>query len=423
MGRPFRVCIDARLGPPGSLGGVQQVVVGLATGLATVARDDEEYLFLADPEAETWLAPLLVGRCRLLRTSDPRTPSSAPWRRAVKAVVPRPWIEAPYRMAAGLRERMPPRIPHSDGTVERAGVDVLHQTLQFGFTSGVPTIYMPYDLQHLHLPELFPERERRRRAVFYPGLATKASAVVSISRWGKQDIIHSLGIAPEKVRVVHCAPAVDSCPDPSPSDLDRLRTQRALPPVFALYPAQTWPHKNHLGLLDALAWLRDRRGTVVPVVFTGHQGEFFPVIEKRALELGLTQQVRFLGFIPPLEMRGLYRLSRMLVFPSLFEGFGMPVVEAFRMGVPVACSRASALPEVAGDAAVLFDPEDVEEMATSIARLWNDPALQAELRTRGSARAGDFTWQRAAQRYRALYRWVAGHPLDGETQRLLDDTL
>jgi glycosyltransferase involved in cell wall biosynthesis len=279
---------------------------------------------------------------------------------------------------------------------------------------------MPYDLQHLHLPALFPRAVRRRREVVYPALARSAAAVVAISRWGKEDLVRNLSLPEERVRWVHLAPAVESLPEPTAAELAAVRERFGLREPFAFYPAQTWPHKNHLRVLEALAGLRDASGIRVPAVFSGHQGDFFPTIERRVRELRLQDQVRFLGFVSPSEMVALYRLARLLVFPSLFEGFGMPVVEAFRTDLPVACSRSTSLPEVAGDAAALFDPLDPGSIGAAIADLWTSQPRRDELVRLGRARVADFSWTGAARRFRALYRHVGGRPLDEADRALLE---
>jgi glycosyltransferase involved in cell wall biosynthesis len=421
MSRAFRVCIDARMGPRGSFGGVQQVVIGLAAGLAEIAEEGEEYHFLVDAETAGWLGPFLSEPCRLLRSDGPEVVPPSNWRRIVKATFPKFVIKALSRTDTWLDEFRPVHLPRSNGVIERAGMDVLHQALQFGFTTEIPCIYVPHDLQHVHLPELFSAADRRRKAVFYPSLARRAAAVIALSRWGMNDLVQTLGLPSEKVWVVHNAAAVDAYPEPTESDLATLRERLAIPGPFALYPAQTWRHKNHLGLLACLARLRDRQGLEVPVVFTGHLNEFFPVIEQRVVELGLQGQVRILGFVSPTDMKALYRLCRMMVFPSRFEGFGMPVVEAFRLGVPVACSNSTSLPEVADDAAVLFDADDVASMAAAVTMVWSDPDLRAELVARGLQRARSFTWLETARRCRALYRLVGQRPLDEGDRRLLQE--
>jgi glycosyltransferase involved in cell wall biosynthesis len=423
MAASLRVCIDARLGADGHSGGAQQVVLGLAEALADLDGGDEEYLFLVDWQSRDWLEPRLRGPCRVLPHAGSRGPATSGWKAVVKSVVPRPILELPLRAAVAAARVGAPVVPHSDGTVEGSGAQVFHQAVQYSFLSSVPSIYMPHDLQHVHLPGLFSEEALRVRRAVYPALARAAAAVVAFTKWGKEDVVRALDLPAGKVHVIPHGPGGADVPEPSPAELAAVRARIGLDGPFALYPAQTWPHKNHLRLLQALAWLRDRDGLGVPIVLSGHQSDHFPALADRVRALGLREQVRFVGFVSPLELKALYRLARLLVFPSLFEGFGMPVLEAFRLGLPVACSRATCLPEVAGDAAVLFDPESPESIATAIRELWSSEARRLEAARKGSARAEAFTWRRAALRYRALYRKTGGRPLAEADRELLAGTV
>ena len=158
---------------------------------------------------------------------------------------------------------------------------------------------------------------------------------------------------------------------------------------------------------------------MVNLTCTGRQNDFWPTIKKRINELRLGNQVRFLGFVRPIELRALYHLAQFVVFPSLFEGGGFPVLEAFHEGAPVACSDVTSLPEYGGDAALLFDPTSTESIAEAMYRMSTERELRATLRQRGSARIGLFTWEQTAKTYRALYRQVAGRLLSDEDHHLL----
>ncbi|HEY6001545.1 MAG TPA: glycosyltransferase family 1 protein [Anaeromyxobacter sp.] len=410
--RKLKVCLDARI-PDGSAGGVQQFVMGLASGLSRFTDGDEEYLFLSYPGDRAWLEPHLSGPCRPLDAARPSESVSGP-RRLLQAVLPRGARRAIGSFVDGLR---PIRVPASDGTVERSGAAVVHLTLQAGFTTSVPTIYQPFDLQHVHLPRFFSRYQRRWRARTYPELARAARSVVVMSSWIKDDVVRHLRVPAEKVRVISWAPVTEEYAEPTPEDLERTRRRLLLPEAFAVFPAQTYPHKNHLGLIEAVEMAR-RRGEAVEVVCPGQQNDFYPVIERRMKSRG-ARGVRFVGYVSPLEIRCLYRLARFLVFPTLFEGGGMPVFEAFAAGLPVACSNVTCLPSQAGDAALLFDPRDAGAMANALIRLWRDAELRAELARRGSERVRRFSWDRTARTYRALYREVAGAPLGSDDAALL----
>jgi len=279
-------------------------------------------------------------------------------------------------------------------------------------------IYNPHDLQHLHYPQFFTQEQIAWRETIYAAGCGYAPAVAVESQWVKDDIIRQYGIAPEKISVIRWG---------SPTELYKLVTNRTLvdvrqefrlPKTFALYPAQTWPHKNHIRLLEAISSLRDQ-DVFINLVCTGKKNNFWPAVKKRIRELKLEEQVRFLGFVSPTELRALYHLARFVVFPSLFEGGGFPVLEGFREETPVTCSAVTSLPEYGGDAVLFFDPTSVESIAEAVRRMGTEPELCATLRQRGSERIRLFKWERTAKAYRALYRKMAGHPLSDEERHLI----
>jgi glycosyltransferase involved in cell wall biosynthesis len=155
------------------------------------------------------------------------------------------------------------------------------------------------------------------------------------------------------------------------------------------------------------------------LVCPGKRNRDFGRIEARMRELGLEATTRFPGFVSPLDLRGLYELATALVFPSRFEGWGLPVCEAFSAGLPVASSSASSLPDLVSDAALLFDPDEPERIAESILRLWRDPVLRETLAERGRARGSQFSFDRTARLFRAHYRRLGGRKLPEEDRILL----
>jgi glycosyltransferase involved in cell wall biosynthesis len=415
----LRVCIDARLS--GGHGGVEQVVIGVAGALSKLVDGDEEYFFLVHPGDDEWLRPHLGGGCRILEQGNPPPRRGLAKRLAWQFEARVPWL-ARRRVYPPTEGYTPAEIHDlgiSDGTIESAGVDVMHFLLTLGFLTRVPTIYQPHDLQHLHLPDFFTPREIARRELTYRTFCERAALVVMMTSWGKQDLVARYGIPPENVAVVPWGSVLSNYPTPSPEDLETVRRQMSLPEKFLLFPAQTWPHKNHLALLDAIALLRDETGLEVTTVCPGKQAEHFARIQARASELGLSDTVRFPGFVTPLELRSLYTIATALIFPSLFEGWGLPVSEALGIGLPVACSAIPSLMDVAGDAALTFDPTRPEEIADSIQRVWTDPALRASLAERGRKRSERFTFDRTARLFRAHYRRIGRARLTDEDRELL----
>ena len=411
--KPLRVCIDARLS--GGHGGVEQLVIGVAGGLSELRGGDEEYLFLVNPGENEWLRSYLGPNCRMISMGDP-----IPLRSHIALLFDR----------VSRRRRWPPplggfaptdlaQLGISNGTIEAAGVGVMHFLLTGGFLTRVPTIYNPHDLQHLHYPEFFPPGEVERRELTYRTFCERATLAVMMTSSGKADLVEQFGTPPDKVAVVPGASVLPNYTVPSQADLDAVAERLALPERFFLFPAQTWAHKNHLRLLEAMAILRDERDLEVTVVCPGKQNDHFNQIEARISELGLAQTARFPGFVTPLELRSLYQLATAMVFPSLFEGWGLPVSEALSIGLPVTCSTFPSLLDVAGDAALTFDPKDPNQIADAMMRAWKDPALRKSLAEKGKARSKEFTFERTVRLLRAHYRQVGGRPLSGEDQQLL----
>lgn len=390
---------------------MESVLIGLLYGLARLESNDDTYLVLRRWGQPDWLAPYLANRQRLV--SGPRPPG-ARLEQVKRLLGP---LRSPLgRLARAMRSRgggngrrrstMP--IAVSDGFYETLGADVLHLTYPLHFVrTKVPTVFTVHDLQHRHHPEFFLPEQLEWRERVYPAALRHADAVATISTFVADDLVKQYGVDRAKVHVIPFAAATNAYP-PVPDDAVQATVQKfQLPSWFVLYPAMTYAHKNHLRLLEALARLRDERSMTVPLVCTGLRTPFWPEIERRVRELDLEGQVRFLGFVSALEVRALYRASRFVVFPTLFEGAGLPVLEAFREDIPITCSDIPAVREYAGDAALFFDPTSVDSIAEAVATLALDVDCRDRLRRMGRARSEVFTWRRTAAAYRALYRQVA----------------
>ena len=408
----MRVAINAQMQETGTWGGIEQFIIGLVHALGRLDDGPEEYVIVVHRRNAHWLNDYL-GRnqqtvCMPLSKFERAKRLLGPLRTPTGKL----WLYAQQRIIA-------PQVPESNGFYESLGVNVVHFPYQFFAKCDVPFVYNPHDLQHLHYPDFFTPQERAIRNAFYPAGCRYANAVATLSRWAKEDIVRQYDVVPQKVYAIPCGAPTETYGSITPKLLADAAKKFRLPQLFSFYPAQTWEHKNHVRLLKALAGLRDRDSLVANLVCSGKQNDYWRSIEKRIHELKLQNQVQFLGFVKPDELRALYHLAQFVIHPSLFEGGGLPVLEAFREGVPVACSNVTALPECAGDAALLFDPRDVESIADTVRRMATDAGLRGELRRRGSERIRLFTWERTAKMYRALYRQVAGVPLSEEDSALL----
>ncbi len=410
----FRVCIDARI-ISGALGGVEQFIIGLADGLSKLQDGDEQYLFLTYQGMDDWLKPYIQGSCKILYgTAATRQPG---WIQVVKKVPGmqmalnkiRPWAPASKR-----------GIPRSDGLLEQSDIDIMHFPMQNAFLTSLLSIYHPWDLQHLHLPEFFTAEEYDYREMTYRAFCEQAAMVCAAASWSKRDFCEKYNLPDDKVQVVPPAPVLSVYPSPSAEDVADTKQRLMLPNKFLFYPAQTWAHKNHLRLLDAMALLRDREGLIIHLIASGRNNEYFPTIEGSIRALQLDKQVRFLGFVSPLELQCLYQLSHAMIFPSKFEGFGLPLVEAFLAGTPVACSNVTVLPSQANGATLIFDPDNTEQIAEAVRRLWTDEELCHTLIEKGKQRAACFDWQQTARLFRAHYRRIANRTLTTEDLALLN---
>lgn len=412
---PLKVGIDARL-VHGTAGGVESVIVGLAAGLSSL-DGPEEFLFLTIRGEDEWIRRHLWGNARALRIPG----------RGRLARQLRSWTKRSVPGATGLHRRLRLRTarkeegpPRSDGTIERAGAHVMHLVKQSGFLTDLPSIYHPHDLQHRHLPQLFERAEVDRRERWYAALCAEASMVAVASSWTRQDVIRELRIPPEKVRVVPWAPPIEAFSQPTEADIEKVKNTLQLPDRFVFYPAQTWPHKNHIALLQALEVVRRKYELVVPLVLSGRRTAEAADLDAIIGRLGLQHQVRWLGFVEPESLTAIYRLASAVVIPSKFEAVSAPLWEAFSMGVPAACSNVTSLPAQAGDAAIVFDPDAPDQIAESIVRLWTDAELCRVLVRKGRITVSGFTWEKTARLFRAHYRRLAGRPSTEEDRELMD---
>jgi glycosyltransferase involved in cell wall biosynthesis len=265
------------------------------------------------------------------------------------------------------------------GRLERrfAGLDTVHfpLTVTVPRMSSLPTATTILDVQHELLPQFFSRPERAYRRVVYARSARESERVITISRHAATAIVERLGVPEERVRPIHLG-----------LDHDVFRPGDERRGDFLLYPARGWPHKNHARLFEAFRELR-RRHPELELVLTSYDGV-------------VPEGVRSLGHVSRGELVGLYRQAAALVFPSLYEGFGQPPLEAMACGCPVACSNAASLPEVVGDAARLFDPSSTEDLVDAV----EDVLASADAwRQKGLAHAARFSWEETARRHDEVY--------------------
>jgi len=259
--------------------------------------------------------------------------------------------------------------------------DVVHFPLSVMLPRSVrrPAVTSVLDVQHELLPEFFSRAELAYRRRAYGWSVRQSALVVTISQHAAATLVERLGLPEERVRQIHLG-----------IDHDAFRPGAEQRGEFLLYPAIAWPHKNHARLFEAFGSLRAKYPGL-ELVLTSYEGE-------------VPEGVRSLGRVPREKLVELYRTAAALVFPSLYEGFGQPPLEAMACGCPVACSNAASLPEVVGDAAPLFEPTSVEEMVVAVETVLDDPE---PWRARGLERAQEFTWEKTAAAHDDVYSELA----------------
>ena len=294
------------------------------------------------------------------------------------------------------------RIPRLLAQARRATPRLLYHSAYYlmPYRPGAPTVVTVYDLIAL----LYPQTVSRRAALLYRlthrlALAA-ADHVIAISAATRRALLAHFRIAPDRVTAIPLAPAPHFRPQP-PSAVAAVRARFDLPPDYFFYFGINKPHKNLLRLVDAYAQLG---ATAPPLVIAGAWDARYPAARERAAALG--DRVRFLGPLTDADLLPLLGGCTLFVFPSLYEGYGLPVAEAMACGAAVACAETSSLPEVAGDAALYFDPTDVAAIAAALRTALDSPARLADLRGRSLARAATLTWSATARQTLAVYRAV-----------------
>lgn len=277
-------------------------------------------------------------------------------------------------------------------------LDVLHHGVgTTPYLKTVPSVVTIHDIQYLHYPENFVKLKRKWLQMNVPHSARRCEVVCVPSNWVKDDLVRAFGISPGKVVVVPFGS--EGLFGGGATGAATVTAKYRLERPFFLFPGRAYPHKNHRFLLAAYKPLAE----FADLVFTGPPWFRDKEIASAARTLGLSGKVRHLGVVPREDLGGLYRAAAALVYPTRFEGFGAPLLEAMSVGCPVIASDVTAIPEVVEESGILLDPDDLEGWTESMAKVLNDASLRAELSARGLARAADFTWERAASLQVAAY--------------------
>ena len=294
--------------------------------------------------------------------------------------------------------------------LQYAKVDLLHA---LAFVAPVvapcPYVVTVYDLSFLRYPEAFRPFHRWYLSQGTARSVQRAKAVIAISESTRQDVINFLDVPPERVHTVHCGTDADYRPLPS-AEVEAFKSTRRLPDTFVLYLGTLEPRKNIDGLIRAYGLWRERQPDAPPLVVAGGKGWYTQQIFELIESLNLTDSVRFPGYIPQDELILWYNAATLFVYPSHFEGFGLPVLEAMACGTPVITSTESSLPEITGTEGIarLVNPTDDEALATAMAEVMAKRDVRESMSERGIRRAAGFTWEKTARETVVIYQNVLG---------------
>jgi glycosyltransferase involved in cell wall biosynthesis len=316
-----------------------------------------------------------------------------------------PWLDVPHEVvpvrARNRLEWVRGEQQHVPRLAERAGAQLLHSLASTAPLHGaVRRITTIHDLNYKLVPEAHFGLRGLGMRLLVPASARRSHRIIVDAESTRRDLAEHLRVAPAKVDVVPLGVSPPGAGDPTPEA--ELRARYAIGDRRVVLSASAKrPHKNLARLIEALARIPapERPVIVIPGYPTPYEGE----LRALAAALGVGGDVAFPAWVAPADLDGLYALADAVVFPSLYEGFGLPVLEAMARGVPVGTSDRSSLPEVAGDAALLFDPEDVDAIRATVVRLLGDARERARLAAAGRVRAAEFTWERTAARTAAAY--------------------
>jgi glycosyltransferase involved in cell wall biosynthesis len=372
---PLRIAIDAHsVGT--QLAGNETYATNLIEALAEIDSTNQYTLYVTQREA--------VDRFRN------RWPNFS----VARTLPHTPLVRIPLTLSAELR---------------RHPVDVLHVQFTAPPLAPCPLVVSIHDLSFEHLPETFKRRSRAQLRLTVRRSAKKAARILTLSESVRADIIATYGIPSERITAIPLAAPSHFGPVIAEKELQRVRHTYGIEGDYILSVGSIQPRKNLTRLVRAYLCLRaERPGVKLPkLVLVGKQAWLYDETLRAIAESGVGNQILVTGYVSETDLPALYSAATCFVYPSYFEGFGLPPLEAMKCGSPVIVGNRTSLPEVVGDAGLLVDPFDEGEIAAALARLIDNPELRNELRVKGLKRANSFSWQTTAQRTLEVYQQVA----------------
>ena len=372
----MRIAIDAHSVGTG-LGGNESYATNLIEALAEIDQTNLYTLYVTKREA-------------VERFSN-RWPNFS-----VRSTLPHtPLIRIPLTLSAELR---------------RSPVDVLHVQFTAPPFSPCPVVVSIHDLSFEHLPNTFTWRSRKQLRITVRRTARQASQVIALSEYARSDIVNTYQVSPDKISVIPLSAGDHFRPITDEEELQRVRQTYGIEGEYMLSVGAIQPRKNLGRLVAAYSHLRGAKseGKLPKLVLAGKCAWLYDETLRAIKELKLSDSIVLTGYVPESDLPALYSGALCFIYPSYFEGFGLPPLEAMQCGVPVIVGDRTSLPEVVGDAGVLVDPFDVKALAAAIEKVVSDSTLRAKLSLQGLARAKLFDWRETARQTLAVYRKAAG---------------
>jgi glycosyltransferase involved in cell wall biosynthesis len=372
---PLRIAIDAHSVGTG-LAGNESYITNLIEALAEIDVENRYTLFVTKPAAverfsHRW--PNFETRLTLPHT---------------------PLVRIPLTLVKELRQHP---------------VDLLHVQYTAPPFAPCPFVATIHDLSFEHLPETFKLRSRVQLRLTVRRTARQAAHIITSSEYSRRDLIETYQIEPERVSYTHLAAARRFAPVSDEAELKRVRDAYGVEGDYILAVGSIQPRKNLVRLINAYADLRRARAKakLPQLLLVGKKAWLYDETLRALEKQCIPGEVKFTGYVPEADLPALYSGAVCFVYPSYFEGFGLPPLEAMKSGVPVIAGNRTSLPEVVGDAGLLFDPFDEKALAAAIARVIDNPDLRANLRVKGLARAGLFDWRETARLTLRIYERTA----------------
>jgi glycosyltransferase involved in cell wall biosynthesis len=376
----LRIAIDAH-SVGAKLGGNESYATNLIEALAQVDSVNDYTLFVTTAEA--------------LNRYQGRWPNFT-----VRSTLPHtPLIRIPLTLSAELRKNP---------------VDLLHVQFTAPPFCPCPVVVSVHDLSFEHLPHTFNRRSRTQLRLTVRHSVRRAARILTLSEHTKQDIVQTYGVDACRVDAIPIAAAPHFSPVSDTKELQRVRHTYGIESNYILYVGSIQPRKNLTRLVNAYALLRKKyqAATLPKLVLAGKCAWLYDETLRALHETGLNDSVILTGYVPESDLPALYSGALCFVYPSYFEGFGLPPLEAMQCGVPVIIGNTTSLPEVVGDAGLLVDPFDVEALAAAIEDLINNSVLRSQLRVKGFARARMFDWKETAHRTLEVYQQINNRPTE-----------